>query len=246
IRSRFWIHDRALADGHLRTDRDPNRWFRVTERVAMLPPATAIAGTYRLQARAINRVTGEPREVALPESIVLEVDARAEPQAAPELDLPSQLRQWSPQFRRGELDPVFAHIGRINQYDPVQDYLEQVAIALTYRLDTESALADDPQMRETYLNWIYAVALARAQQQAVPETIATLQRAVELDGDNPYAHALLAFVQLYRWRPRAAQPSIDAALALQSDDETIQLLNGAAALMRGNAIAAWRILAPLL
>ncbi|MEO1132056.1 MAG: phospholipid carrier-dependent glycosyltransferase [Cyanobacteria bacterium J06639_1] len=244
--SKFWLHDRALAGGHLLAGREPERAFRVTERMAMLPPEDAIAGVYRLSARYLDRETGDSFPLDVSADIAVEIADDAASQPAPELDLPSQLRQWVPQFRQGDLDPVFAQVGRINQYDPIQDYLEQVAIALNYRLDTESELAESPPTRDTYVNWIYAVALARAQQQNVPATIAALERAVALDGENPYSHALLAFVQLYRWNPRAAQPAIDRALAIAPDDETIQILNGAAALMKGNAIAAWRILEPLL
>jgi hypothetical protein len=72
---------------------------------------------------------------------------------APELDLVTQLRTLATSLPQGRsaLDPIFDEIGRINQYDPVQDYTIQAQRALEYRLQQE------PQNRD----WAYAFAFSR-------------------------------------------------------------------------------------
>ncbi len=233
--STAWLHDRGLGAGRLLLPRDSDRNFRVLDRTATLPPANAIAGTYTLQASYLNRATGESYPLAVPD-VSFRIDPAATASPAPEVDLPTQLRQLASSLRQGDLDLVFREVGRINQYDPTQDYLEQAALALTYRLEQQP----------DNLDWIYALALARVQQQDVSGALAAVQKTTQFDPKNPYAHAYLAFVRLYQWKPNAAQPSIDSALALDPSIPEFQALNGVAALMRGNAIAAWKIARPLL
>ncbi|MEL7085998.1 MAG: phospholipid carrier-dependent glycosyltransferase, partial [Cyanobacteria bacterium J06597_1] len=112
-----------------------------------------------------------------------------------------------------------------------QDYLEQAAISLDARLK------DDPDN----LDYLYALAIARVQQQDSQAALAALETAAELDTDNPYAQGFVAFVHLYDWHPNLAQPWIDKAIALDPDIEEIQILDGVAALMRGNIVKAWRM-----
>ena len=226
-----WIHDRGIGAGFLRTSSEPEKGFRVVERTAMLPPSTVDPGLYTLSATYLNRTSGETYAIELSEPVQLEVATDASPVEAPELDLVTQLRNLVPQLRAGDFDPVFAEIGRINQYDPTQDYLEQAAIALDARLK------DDPDN----LDWLYALAIARVQQQNAPAALAALEKAAELDTDNPYAQGFVAFVHLYNWHPNLAQPWIDQAIALDPDLEEIQILDSVAALMRGNLVKAWQV-----
>jgi 4-amino-4-deoxy-L-arabinose transferase-like glycosyltransferase len=229
---RRWFHDRGVGLGRLRTDIDgqPSRPFRVTENLAMLIPADLDEGRYRLAATYLNRQTGESYPLPTPDVSVL-VTAQALAEAAPELDLVTQLWGLASNLATGDLDTVFRETGRINQYDPTQDYLQQAKLALSYRLQTEPGNVE----------WIYALALAQVLQQDAPGAIATLERAVELDGENPYAHAYLAFVHLYCWQPNVAQPAINTAIALAPDLSEAHLLDGIAALMRGNLWKAWQV-----
>jgi cytochrome c-type biogenesis protein CcmH/NrfG len=72
--------------------------------------------------------------------------------------------------------------------------------------------------------------------------IAALKQVVQLDSQNPYAHAYLAFVYLYQWRGKDAQEAILPALALNPNIPEVQALSGAAALLQGNVFKAWNIL----
>ncbi len=131
---------------------------------------------------------------------------------------------------RAALDGIFEEIGRISQYDPVQDYAAQLATALEARL----------QQEPNNTAFAYGVALAEAQQRHVPQAIAALERVVALDPANPNAHAYLAVVNLYDFRAKAARQAIDQALTLAPESPEIHGLSAVAALMRGNLARAWR------
>ncbi len=75
--------------------------------------------------------------------------------------------------------------------------------------------------------------------------IAALKQVVQLDSQNPFAHAYLAFVYLYEWRGKAAQEALQPALALNPNIPEIQALSGAAALLQGNIVKAWSVLQKL-
>jgi cytochrome c-type biogenesis protein CcmH/NrfG len=126
------------------------------------------------------------------------------------------------------LEPIFEQIGRINQYDPTQDYTLQAEQALEYRLKQEPK----------NLEFAYALAFSRVLQQNVKSAIAALEKVTQLDSQNPYAYGYLAFVQLYGWHPKAAQTALKPALALNPNLPEIRVLNGLAALMQGNLIQA--------
>jgi 4-amino-4-deoxy-L-arabinose transferase-like glycosyltransferase len=228
-----WLHDRAIGMGNLV---DPvassaTGRFIVTEGTAMLPPADVAPGIYTLEATYLNRETGESYPISLP-SITLTIDPKAAPLPAQELDLVTQLRELATALPQGvaALETVFEEIGRINQYDPIQDYLEQAVLTLEYRLE------QDPQNPD----WAYAVGLARVVQKRVEDAISAFVRVVELDGQNPNAHAYLAFLNLCDFRPRAAQREVDTIAKLDPDFPELPILRGAAALMRGNLLQAWR------
>ncbi|MEG4855483.1 phospholipid carrier-dependent glycosyltransferase [Microcoleus sp. B5-D4] len=248
------LHDRAIGQatlhpGMLEADKFAVG-FRVVDRTAMLPPANIAPGTYNLQATYLNRKTGETYPINVPavsvkiEAEPLDMRSKAEPgneekapgnvdnTDKPELDLVTQLRAMAVNLPKGlpGLEPVFEQIGRINQYDPIQDYTVQAEQALEYRLKQEP----------NNLELAYALAFSRVLQQNVQSAIAALEKVTQLDSKNPYAYAYLAFVHLYGWHPKAAQTALKPALALNSNLPEIRILNGVAQLMQGNLIQAWQ------
>jgi 4-amino-4-deoxy-L-arabinose transferase-like glycosyltransferase len=228
-----WIHDHGIGMGNLYAGANkPQGTFQVTERTAMLPPADMTSGNYILEAIYLNRVSGESYLIPVPK-VTLQIDSQATVTTAPELDLTTQLRNVAatlPQGRKA-LEQLFEEIGRINQYDPIQDYLGQARLSLAYRLQHVSQNRD----------WAYALALANVLQKRVNGAIAALEKVTQLDSENPYAWAYLAFVQIYNWQPSAAEKSLQLSLAKNSDLKEIQALNGVAALMQGKVIRAWQI-----
>ncbi|KPQ31796.1 MAG: 4-amino-4-deoxy-L-arabinose transferase and related glycosyltransferases of PMT family [Phormidium sp. OSCR] len=239
----FWIHDHAISQGQwmnrpapgeapCRNHPDSCR-FRVSETLAMLPPATLTPGTYGVSVQLLHPETGTIEEIESPE-VVVTVDPNAEMVEAPELDLSTQLRQLAqvlPQGTEG-FEDMFAQISRINQYDPVQDYLDVVIESLQVRLQQQPQRAD----------WAYAVALAWILNKRADRAIEAFERVVAIDGDNPYAYAYLAVVNLLDWHPRAAQAAIAQGQALPQDIPEWPLLDGAAALMGGNVWRAAQVL----
>lgn len=236
-----WLHDHAIAMGSLYPGTSfqtglphPEKIageLRVIEQTAMLPPGNITPGNYTLEAAYFNQKTGETYPIQVP-PISLNIDPKAAATPAPELDLVTQLRILSAQLPQGPkaLESLFDQVARINQYDPIQNYLEQAAQALEYRLKNE------PQNIE----WAYGVALARVLQQRVPDAIAALQRVTQLDSQNPYAFAYLAFVNLYDWRPSAAQLALQQARELNPNGfPELQALSAVAALMQGNLVQTW-------
>ncbi|MFB2768467.1 phospholipid carrier-dependent glycosyltransferase [Pelatocladus sp. BLCC-F211] len=230
---RLWTHDHGIGMGNLYAGANkPQGTFQVTEKTAMLPPAEIAPGDYTLEATYLNRISGETYTIPVPK-VTLKIAQQAAPATAPELDLITQLQRLAATLPQGTnaLEQLFAEIGRINQYDPIQDYLEQARLSLQYRLQHVSQNRD----------WAYALALANVLQKRVNGATAALEKVTQLDSENPYAWAYLAFVQLYNWQPRAAEKSLQPSLAKNPDVKEIQALNGVAALMQGKVISAWQI-----
>jgi 4-amino-4-deoxy-L-arabinose transferase-like glycosyltransferase len=200
-----------------------------------------VGSDYTLTATYLNRRTGESYPLAVP-PVNLTIDPNAPVSPAPELDFVTQLRRLALNLPQGPkaLEPVFEQVARLNQYDPVQDYLEQAAQTLEYRLTKMSTIVDKK------LHWFYGLVLARVLQEDASSAIAALKSLVRLDPNNAYAHAYLAFVYLYDWQPQAAQKALQPALAIKPDDPEIQSLAGVAALMQGNFFKAWKILSAVL
>ncbi len=72
--------------------------------------------------------------------------------------------------------------------------------------------------------------------------IAALVRVTQLDSQNPYAYAYLAFVHLYDWQASAADSALKSAVALNPNlPPEIQVLRSVAALMQGNVVQAWQL-----
>ena len=229
-----WLHDHAIAmgklhSGRLRANQIPGS-FQVIEQTAMLPPAGIEAGTYTLEATYLNRETGENYPLPVP-PVTLNIAPNSPATPASELDLVTQLRTLALNLPKGRsaLDQIFDEIGRINQYDPVQDYTIQAQRALEYRLQQE------PQNRD----WAYALAFSKVLRRDVDGAIAALKQVVQLDAQNPYAHAYLAFVYLYEWRGKDAQDALEPALALNPNIPEVKALSGVAALLQGNFVKAW-------
>ncbi|WP_293115903.1 phospholipid carrier-dependent glycosyltransferase [Okeania sp. SIO1I7] len=233
-----FIHDRAIGMGSLYPGLSPANksevGFEIIERIGMLPPANISSGNYILEATYLNRKTGETYPIPIQPPVRVEVDPQAEILPAPELDLVTQLRMWGQKLPLGikGLETVFEEVGRVNQYDPVQDYTKQAEKTLAYRLQ------QDPNN----LEWLYGLSLARVLQQDADGAIAALTRVTELDSQNPFAYAYLAFVYLYNLNPGPAEIALKSALELDPTQPEIRALNGVAALMQGNVIKAWRYL----
>jgi 4-amino-4-deoxy-L-arabinose transferase-like glycosyltransferase len=236
----IWLQDHAIGMGTLYEGNlapaQQKQSVRVKEVTAMLPGGKLLAGDYTLSATYLNRQTGETYPLKVP-PLRLTIEPQATIVAAPELDYVTQLRQLSlslPEGRKG-LDRIFQQVARLNQYDPIQDYLQQAERTLIYRLNNSSPT---PKQR---LNWTYNLALAQVLQEDVQGAIATFKSLSRLDRKNPYAHAYLAFVYLYNWQAKAAEKALQPALALQPNLPEIQALNAISALMQGNFSKAWRI-----
>ncbi len=231
-----WWQDGAIARGEL-FNLAALPAARVTETTAMLPPADLPAGTYQLTATYLDPATGATTPIPQP-AVSLTLAANAPPQAAPPLDRVTILRELAKDLPQGRaaLDPVFDTVGQINQYDPVQDYVRQADQTLRVRLAT------DPEDVEA----AYALALAQILQEDAATAVTALERVVQLDAENPMAHAYLAFLHLYRWQPRQARAALKPALALAPELPEVQLLDGVTAVLELNWPKAWQVLRPLL
>jgi 4-amino-4-deoxy-L-arabinose transferase-like glycosyltransferase len=240
----YWLHDRALGNGRWHdlavacsplpgspVSRDGGCWFQVTEKTAMLPSPNA-SGEYTLEATYLNRRTGETYPLAVDGGVSVTVDRKAEPVTAPAPDLVSQLRVLASRLPQGmaALDAIFTEIARMNQYDPKQDYTVHARETLQYRLEQNPNRVD----------WAYAVAFTYVLQRKATEAIDAFQRVVQLDGNNPYARAYLAFVYLYDWQPHAAEQALQPALTQAPNMPELKVLRGVAALMQGNFWQAWQ------
>lgn len=233
----LWIHDHAIAMGNLHAGaKKPEGTFQVIEKMAMLPPADVAPGSYTLEAMYLNRLSGESHPIQVPK-VTLQIDPQVPATQAPELDLVTQLETLGAQLTKGTeaVSQVFEEIGRINQYDPTQDYLVQGRLTLQYRLQHTTPNRD----------WAYALALANVLQRRVDGAIASLKQVIALDRENPYPYAYLAFVQLYNWQPAAAQKSLEPSLAKNPNLPEFRGLSGVAALMQGNFVKAWKDLSAL-
>jgi hypothetical protein len=143
-----------------------------------------------------------------------------------------QLLQLGKLLRRGELKELFALVGRLNQHDPEQAYLEDGEAIIRARLQR------DPDQ----LDLLYPLALTQALQRKAEAAAVTLSRITRLDPVNASAHLGLGFVQLYRFRPWAAQPALDQAARLDRANRTLKTLQVVAAALRFNLIEAHSLL----
>ncbi|MEC4806752.1 MAG: phospholipid carrier-dependent glycosyltransferase, partial [Jaaginema sp. PMC 1079.18] len=233
--NRRWLHDHGLGNGRLHGKLENSVTLR--EQLATLPPANLPPGKYALSATYLHRETGltYPLEGNIVE---IEITPNAPIVAAPEIDLISQLRNLAQQLPQGleALTPIFDEIGRINQYDPVQDYVKQAEIALQYRLNQTPDQAD----------LAYTLALTQILLEDAKGAIAAFKTVTQLDPQNPYPHAYLALLYLYTGQPRTAEIALKPALAIHPNLIEFKAIEGIAALMQGRVRRAWHILVPLL
>nr|WP_263012100.1 glycosyltransferase family 39 protein [Laspinema sp. D2d] len=224
-----WFHDHGIGKGELQAVTPPLQ-AKVIERMAMLPPADMTPGTYTLAATYLNRKTGETQEIDVPR-VAIAINPAAKATPAPELDWSTQLRSLAAALPQGPkaLEFIFDDIGRVNQYDPIQDYLIQSEKSLEYRLQK------DPENVEL----AYNLAFSQVLQQDVKGAISAFERVVQLDSKNPYAYAYLGFVNLYGWHPRQGETAIRRGIELGPEGVEVQLLYGISALMQGNIFATW-------
>ncbi|WYL98671.1 MAG: glycosyltransferase family 39 protein [Gloeotrichia echinulata DVL01] len=226
-----WLHDHAIALGQLytKTEAPPaNTAFRVIETLAMLPPAELSAGTYNLKAIYLNRRTGNTYPLPTP-PIQITLNPQAANIPAPELDLITQLEQLATGLPQGKLDPIFREIARINQYDPLQDYLNYAEIALSYRLSQEPK----------NLDIAYSLALSQTLQRRVEPLLKTLDKITQQDAQNAYAWTYLGFVHLYNFQPKAAESALQVAEKLNSKIPEVKSLRIVSSAMQFNFLQAW-------
>ncbi|MBF2064179.1 MAG: glycosyltransferase family 39 protein [Calothrix sp. C42_A2020_038] len=226
-----FLHDHAIGMGNLHTILKTEGTFQVIERTAMLPPAQITPGNYTLEANYLNRVSGETYPIHVSD-ITINIDPQAQSIKAPELDLVTQLRTMSSNLPKGTkaIEEIFDEVARINQYDPTQDYLSQARLAAQYRLKYIGNNSD----------LAYSIALTDVLQRRVKDAISSLEKVTQLDAQNPFAWAYLAFVHLYNWQPVNAEIALKPALEMSPNQREFKALSGIAALMRGNIIKAWQ------
>jgi 4-amino-4-deoxy-L-arabinose transferase-like glycosyltransferase len=219
-----WIHDHGIGLGQLYAGASPpldTALLQVVEQMATQPPAGLASGQYALGVRYLNRRTGETYTVDAP-ALVVTVDPQADPPMAPELDLPSQFRTLGALLSQGKLDPVFNEIGRINQYDPIQDYLLQVEMALKQRLQADP---DRPDL-------LYTLGLIYVLQRRTAPAIATFTHLSQVDSQNPWAWVYLGLTHLYCFHPQRATNALAQADRLQPGIPEVHTLKVIAAAMR--------------
>ena len=66
-----------------------------------------------------------------------------------------------------------------------------------------------------------------------------MQQVVQLDAQNPYSYAYLAFIYLYQWRGKEAENLLKQAEMLNPHLPEIKALSSIAALMQGHIFQAW-------
>ncbi|MGK7954811.1 MAG: phospholipid carrier-dependent glycosyltransferase [Crocosphaera sp.] len=233
-----WIHDHGIGKGMLWGNYGDNEAFKVTENMAMLTNQSIENGDYILKATYLNRNTNKTYSIPVPD-VTITINNSLNSLPSSKLDLGSQLRNVSINLATGVsgLDTIFSKVGRFNQYDPIQDYLKQIEIALNYRLN------NNPQNHQ--LDWTYGLVLSQVLQEDPQGAIAALKQLINIAPDNPYHHAYLAFVYLYNWQPKAAEKALQPALEMQPNVEEFKALQGISKLMQGNLIKTWQSLSPL-
>ncbi len=212
--------DHAVGQGMLRPlpgDGGGQRCLAVTERLAwpsVSAPANAVPDARLLQADGQQR----PLRFALR----TEPPPGGNPVAPVMASRQQQLLELGQLLRTGELDALFKQVGIINQHDPEQRYLPDGEAIL------EARLQRDPGN----LDLLYPLALAQALQRKADAAARTLSQITRLDPTNANAHLGLGFVQLYRFKPWAAQPALDQAAQLNPANPTLRTLRAVAAAMR--------------
>jgi 4-amino-4-deoxy-L-arabinose transferase-like glycosyltransferase len=221
-----WVQDHAiglnqLAASPLTATDIALEAASVQETLFTLPPASLPPGVYTLSGWYLDRITQQAIPLSLPETQIQLVSAPT-PMVSGVVDRVSQLRRLTDYLANGQLDPVFSQVGPLNQYGVVEAYLQTADSAARYRL------AQNPQDLTSAYTWVLANVLRNK-----PETaIAGLQQVTQLDAENPYAWAYLAFVHLYCWQPRAADQALAEVNKLAPDLPELKTLRLISAIMQ--------------
>ncbi len=218
-----WYHDHAIALGNLYCGLKchPKGSFQVTENLATFIPKSIPIGKYQLSALYLDRRNGKVTPLNIP-NINVDVTDRVNLGKSPALDLISRLSQLALEFQQGKLENIFVQIDNFNQYDPTQDYLKQTELAAKYYLQNEP----------NNLSWRYTLALSQLLQRQVPELIQNLTEITKYDAKNPYAWLYLAFVYLYNFQPRQAEPKLAIAEKLKPDVPELKTLKTVTNIMK--------------
>jgi 4-amino-4-deoxy-L-arabinose transferase-like glycosyltransferase len=229
----YWVQDHAIGLNELASDlkTPPDPGATIRETLATLPPASLPPGTYQLKAWYLDRQAQTATPLVVPTSQV-ELGRSSTTPTVIARDRVSLLRQFAQSLSKGQFDDVFKHVGPMNQYGSVQSYLQTAASAASYRLsqnqqDIESA---------------YTLVLSQVLQRDAPAAIATLQHITQIDVQNPYAWAYLAFVYLYSGQPQPADTALAEVVRLNPNLPLLKTLQIASALMQGNLIRAAQFL----
>ncbi len=225
-----WRADHAIGQGMVRAQspggqsrgRPSPGGLRIQEHLALQLPAPLAPGPYQLQAQLLTP-TGQSLPLTVTSPPVHVAAGTSKPKSAPPLaaNRITVLRQLGQQLRAGQLDPLFARVGQLNQTDPDQVYLRDGAAICAARLRQDPRNLDD----------LYALALAQALQRQADGAAATLARILALDPINPNALLGLGVVDLYRFKPGAAKPLLERAAQLDPSNQTLRTLRIVASAM---------------
>ncbi len=230
-----WIHDHKVGMGELY--REDDEIIEVVEKTAMLPESEL--GNYHPIVTYINPKSGISRNVESPLvnlKLAVVTPTTKFPAKIPILDRVTQLRKLSLSLAQGVkgLDPIFTQVARLNQYDPRQDYLEQAAQTLSYRLEKE-------QLNQTVrVQYLYGLLLSRVLQQDADRAIPVLENLIKLQPNNLYLSAYLAVVNLYNWNSAAAEAALKPIQGSQIRE--IRILTAATDILRGHIFQGINIL----
>jgi 4-amino-4-deoxy-L-arabinose transferase-like glycosyltransferase len=203
--------DQAVGLGMLRLDALPaSRCIRVEQRLAATPGSGKPIRIQLLDAQ--GRI--QPLNIT-------EQNSTSSP-TEPLINRVSELQQLGGLLQRGELDELFRRVGPLNQSDPQQVYLA----------DSEAVLQARLKQNPGHLRDLYALAVAQALQRRADAAAGTLQQINRLDPGNGSALMGLGVVQLYRFKPKAAQQALDAAAMLTPDNPTLNTLRIVASALR--------------
>lgn len=225
-----WRADHAIGQGMVRAQppggqsrgRPSPGGLRIQEHLALQLPTQLAPGAYQLQAQLLTP-TGQVLPLKLTSQDIQVEAGTSKPMEAPPLaaNRITVLRHLGQQLRAGQLDPLFARVGQLNQTDPDQVYLRDGAAISAARLRQDPPNLDD----------LYAQALAQALQRQADGAAATLARILPLDPTNPNALLGLGVVDLYRFKPGAARPLLERAAQLDPTNETLRTLRIVASAM---------------
>jgi hypothetical protein len=203
--------DQAVGQGMLRLDALPaRRCIRVQQRLAA---ASGSEGPIRMQ---LLDAQGHIQPLNITNQ------SSGTDSTEPLINRVSELQQLGGLLQRGELDELFRRVGPLNQSDPHQVYLSDSEAILKARLEQSPGNLQD----------LYALAVAQALQRRADAAAGTLEQINRLDPTNTSALMGLGVVQIYRFKPQAAQQALDAAAMLTPNNPTLHTLRIVASALR--------------